>query len=160
MAILALHGDLDNPLIDRRQSPRVLEVRRGLHVLLADMGHASLPELPLASGRRADLVSLSGSGEIWIVEIKSSVEDFRVDSKWPDYRRHCDRFWFAAYASVPTEIFPNDCGLIVGDAYGAEILREAPEHRLSAATRKAIMLRFARSAATRLTRAECFLPAR
>ena len=85
-----------------------------------------------------------------IVEIKSSVADFRADQKWMEYRLHCDRLFFATIVDVPCEIFPPDAGLIVADAFGAAILCEAPEHRLSAATRKAVMLRFAHAAALRL----------
>ena len=65
-----------------------------------------MSELPLASGRRADLVALGGDGEIWIVEIKSSVADFRADRKW-GYRLHCDRLFFATTLDVPCEIFPR-----------------------------------------------------
>jgi hypothetical protein len=118
------------------------------------MQHAMLPELGLASGRRADLITLSTKGEIWIVEIKSSIEDFRVDAKWPDYRLHCDRLFFATHPGVPLEIFPDDCGLILSDGYDAEIMRSAPEHRLAPATRKALTLRFARAGADRLLLAE------
>ena len=95
-------------------------------------------------------MALGGDGEIVIVEIKSSVADFRADQKWMDYRLHCDRLFFATVLDVPREIFPADAGLIVADAFGASIISEAPEHRLSAATRKAIMLRFAHAAALRL----------
>ena len=79
-------------------------------------------ELPLPSGRRADLVALGGDGEILIVEIKSSVADFRADQKWMDYRLHCDRLFFATVVDVPREIFPADAGLIVADAFGASIV--------------------------------------
>ncbi|HEX3863203.1 MAG TPA: MmcB family DNA repair protein, partial [Stellaceae bacterium] len=89
-------------------------------------------------------------GEIIIVEIKSSLADFRADQKWHDYRLHCDRLFFATTAEVPCEIFPTDTGLIVADAFGAAIVCEAPEHRLPAATRKSITLRFAHAAALRL----------
>lgn len=125
-------------------------VTRGVKRHLAQLGFAVVEELPLASGRRADVVGLSASGEIWIVEVKSSVEDFRVDQKWPFYRLHSDRLFFATSPRVPLDIFPEDCGLILADAHGAEILRPAPEHRLAAATRKATTLRFARAAAVRL----------
>jgi hypothetical protein len=81
---------------------------------------------------------------------KSSIEDFRVDRKWPDYRCSCDRLFFATHAGVPAGIFPGEAGLILADAYGAEFLREAPEHRLAAATRKAMLVRFAQAAAHRL----------
>ena len=107
-------------------------------------------ELSLPSGRRADLVALGGDGELWIVEIKSSIADFRADQKWQDYRLHCDRMFFATTMEVPSEIFPPDTGLIIADAFGAQIVCEAPEHRLHAATRKSMMLMFARAAARRL----------
>jgi hypothetical protein len=143
-----------HPLSDGRQSDRALLVRRGVQRMLTAMNAHVLPELSLATGRRADLVALTRAGEIWIIEIKSSVEDFRVDRKWPDYRLHCDRLFFATHPQVPAEIFPEECGFILSDGYGAEILREAPEHRLAAATRKAVLLRFARAGAARLTAAE------
>jgi hypothetical protein len=106
--------------------------------------------LSLPSGRRADLVALDGSGELWIVEIKSSVADFRADQKWQDYRAHCDRLFFATTIEVPCEIFPPDAGLIVADAFGAHFVCEAPQHKLPTATRKSMMLLFARAAALRL----------
>jgi hypothetical protein len=143
-----------NPLADGRQSERALLVRRGVQRLLLEIGTVALPELSLKTGRRADIVALNRSGEIWIVEIKSSVEDFRVDRKWHEYRAFCDRFFFATHPGVPAEIFPEDCGFILSDGYGAEILREAPEHRLAAPTRKALTLRFARASAARITAAE------
>ncbi|HEY1543774.1 MAG TPA: MmcB family DNA repair protein [Xanthobacteraceae bacterium] len=136
--------------IDGRQSPTALAVARGTQRLLVAHGLSCVSELPLASGRRADLVALAHDGEIWIVEIKSSIDDFRVDQKWPDYRAHCDRLFFATAAHVPAEIFPEEAGLIVADAYGAELLREAPEHRLHAATRRSMTLAFAHAAARRL----------
>ena len=136
--------------LDGRQSPTALKIARGTTRLLHSFGFSVLSELPLASGRRADLVALGADGEIWIVEIKSSVADFRADQKWSDYRRHCDRLFFATTLEVPCEIFPPDAGLIVADAFGASILCEAPEHRLHAATRRSLMLAFARVAALRL----------
>lgn len=144
----------NNPLIDGRQSARAMLVRRGLQILLNDMRHAALPELVLANGRRADLITISEKGEIWIIEIKTSIEDFRVDRKWPDYRAYCDRLFFATHKDVPLEIFPEDCGLLLSDGYGAHLMRDAPDHRLPPATRKSVMLNFSRVAAQRLTMAE------
>ena len=152
MTIVSLHND--SPLVDGRQSERAMLVRRGVQRLLTQMGAHVLPELSLATGRRADLAAVTRRGDIWIVEIKSSVEDFRVDRKWPDYRLHCDRFFFATHPEVPVEIFPEECGFILSDGYGAEILRDAPEHRMATATRKALMLRIARAGAARLLAAE------
>jgi hypothetical protein len=135
---------------DGRQSETALIVARGARRLLRRLAFASLTELPLLSGRRADIVALAVDGRVHIIEIKSSIADFRADMKWRDYRAHCDRLYFAIPASVPVEIMPEDAGLILADAYGAEILREAPEHRLAAATRRAVLLRFAQAAAHRL----------
>src|SRR6266550_3958708 len=137
--------------VDGRQSQTALAVARGTKRLLHQFGFSAVTELPLPSGRRADLVALNNSGDIWIVEIKSSIEDFRADNKWTDYRAHCDRLFFATTIDVPGDIFPKDAGLIVADAFGAEIISEAPEHRLHASTRKSMMLAFARAAALRLS---------
>lgn len=142
-----------NPLtlpVDGRQSETALAIARGTARLLHAHGRCVVSELPLPSGRRADLVALDPGGELWIVEIKSSIADFRADQKWQDYRAHCDRLFFATTVDVPCEIFPPDTGLIVADAFGAEFKCEAPEHKLPAATRKAMMLLFARAAAMRL----------
>jgi len=139
-----------DPLEDGRQSERALVVRRGLGRLVRNLGYAMAVELTLASGRRADAVALGPKGEIWIVEIKSSLEDLKADSKWPDYRAHCDRLYFATHAEVPLDAFPEEAGLILCDRYGGEILRPAPEHKLAGAARKAMTLRFARAAAGRL----------
>ncbi|PYB74302.1 MULTISPECIES: MmcB family DNA repair protein [Rhizobium] len=144
----------NNPLIDGRQSDRAMMVRRGVQVLLANLRFAMLPELTLSNGRRADLIALSEKGEIWIIEIKSSIEDFKVDRKWPDYRHYCDRLFFATHPGVPLEIFPEDCGLLLSDGYAGHMHREAPEHRLAPATRKAVTLEFSRTAAQRLMLAE------
>jgi hypothetical protein len=107
-------------------------------------------ELPLGTGRRADIVGLGPDGDLWIVEIKSSVEDFRADRKWTDYRFSCDRLFFASHAAVPQDIFPGDAGFLLADQFGAELIREAPEHRLAAAARKTMLVRFAYAAASRL----------
>ena len=139
------------PPVDGRQSPTALAIARGTTRYLHALGYCVVSELPLPSGRRADLVALGGDGEVLIVEIKSSVADFRADQKWMEYRLHCDRLFFATTTEVPRAIFPNDAGLIVADAFGAEIISEAPEHRLHASTRKSILLAFARAAALRLS---------
>ena len=145
---------LANPLVDGRQSQRALMVRRGVQRLFLQMGATLIPELCLVTGRRADLVALMKNGDIWIIEIKSSIEDFRVDRKWPEYRLFSDRFFFATHPEVPAGIFPEECGFILSDGYGAEILRDAPEHRMPPATRKSLMLRIARAGAARLLAAE------
>lgn len=137
-------------LVDGRQSETALLVARGARRLLAALGFASVTEVPLPDGRRADLMALGRDGELVIVEIKSSIADFRADSKWPDYRACCDRLFFAIPETVPAGIMPEDAGLIVADGFGAAVLREAPAHRLAPATRRALTLRLARLTAARL----------
>src|SRR3984957_9444657 len=149
--ILTMNVNLLPAPVDGRQSPTAFAVARGTARLLHGLGYSVVSELPLPSGRRADLVALGGGGEILIVEIKSSIADFRADQKWMEYRLHCDRLFFATCPDVPCEIFPRDTGLIVADAFGAQIMCEAPEHRLHASTRKSMMLAFARAAALRLS---------
>ena len=61
-----------------------------------------------------------------------------------------DNDLFAIDLTTPAHVMPSDVGLILADGFGAEILREAPEHRLATATRKSMLLRFARIAADRL----------
>lgn len=138
------------PLADGRQSARARDIARGATRALAARGFRAIPELSLASGRRADLMALDEAGNIWVVEIKSSLIDFRVDTKWPEYREYCDRLLFAVAPDFPVDVLPEDTGLILADRYGGEIVREAPEHRLSGARRKAVTLRFVRVAAGRL----------
>jgi hypothetical protein len=140
------------PPTDGRQSDTALTVARGTARLLRSLGFACVSELALPSGRRADLVALNERGEIWIIEIKSSVEDLRADHKWEDYRAHCDRLFFAFTQDMPCELFPKDTGLIVADAYGAHMVCDAPEHRLPAPTRKLMTVRFGLASAQRMSR--------
>lgn len=142
----------DDPLVivDGRQSETAAAVQRGTCRMLSSLGYAALTELPLANGRRADVVAMDRKGGLLIIEIKSSIEDFRTDSKWPEYRDFCDMLYFAIPADVPQHIIPEDAGLILADRYDAEILRHGDRHSLSGARRKAVTLRFARAAAQRL----------
>jgi hypothetical protein len=125
---------------------------RGVTRALAQHGFTLLIEVPLADGRRADLMALGRDGSLVIVEIKSSVADFRADRKWPDYRPWCDRLYFAVPEGFPLELIPEECGLMQADGFGAAILREAPVQKLDPARRRAVQLRFARLAAARLQR--------
>lgn len=135
---------------DGRQSGTALMIQRGASRLMRASGFAVLPEFTLASGRRADLIGLNEAGEIWIVEIKSSPEDFRADAKWPEYRTFCDRLYFAIPPAMDPDMMPSDAGLMVADNWGADILRVAAATSLHAARRKAVTLAFGRAAALRL----------
>ena len=135
---------------DRRQSSAAAELQRGVCRRLRALGHSVVTELSLANGRRADVVALSGGGDVLIVEIKSCLLDYQSDGKWQDYLPFCDRLYFAVAADFPCDVIPASAGLILADRYGAELVREPIEERLTAARRKAMMLCFARAAALRL----------
>jgi hypothetical protein len=137
---------------DGRQSETALKIARGVRRLLRARGFSSATELPLIDGRRADVVAVNCEGEVLIVEIKSSTADLRADRKWRDYAVCCDRLYFAISEATPVEIAPREAGLIVADAFGAEILREADLRRMASARRRAVLLRFAQAAADRLHR--------
>ncbi|MGL4437980.1 MAG: MmcB family DNA repair protein [Bosea sp. (in: a-proteobacteria)] len=129
-----------------------LAVRRGATRLLRQSGYAVVAEMAFANGRRADLVAIRPNHEIWIIEVKSGLADFRVDVKWHEYADYCDGLAFAVAPEFPPDLIPAHVGLIVADAYGGELLRPPPSIRLSPARRKAVTLAFAQLAASRLMR--------
>jgi hypothetical protein len=124
-------------------------VTRGAARLLTALGYAPLAEVTLPNGRRADLMALGPKGQIFIVEVKSCVDDFRVDQKWQEYQPYCDAFAFAVAPEFPREVLPDEPGLIVADGFGGAVLREAPVEPLAGARRKALTLAFGRLAALR-----------
>jgi hypothetical protein len=124
-------------------------VTRGAGRLLLSLGYAPLAEVSLPNGRRADLMALGARGEILIVEVKSGLEDYRVDRKWGEYGPYCDLFYFAVGPHFPREHLPLGPGLIVADGFGGAVLIEASPAPLAGARRKALTLAFARLAAGR-----------
>ena len=135
---------------DGRQSAAALGIARGTLRALRARGFAGTTELTLATGRRADIIAVNGTGEIWIVEIKSTILDFRADQKWPEYRAYCDRLLFAVAPEFPREILPEETGLIIADRFGGEIMRAAPHLPLAAARRKAMLIAISRAACLRM----------
>jgi len=125
---------------------------RGVCRALEQLGYASLLEFPLANGRRADILALGRNGELIIVEIKSSVADFRVDRKWNEYRDFADCFYFAVPSGFPVALIPEECGLIVADPFAAALIRDGAVLALAPGRRRALTLRFALTAAVRLRR--------
>ncbi len=125
---------------------------RGAVRLLRAHGYASALEITLTSGRRADILAISPTGEIVIVEVKSSVADFRADQKWNEYREFCEQFFFAVDQDFPADLIPQSAGLIVCDSYSGEFMRYGDIGLLAPARRKSIILSVARTSSDRLTR--------
>ena len=123
---------------------------RGMARHLAGLGFVSLEEFPPIKGLRADLLALGRKSEIWIIECKSSREDFMSDEKWQNYLPWCDQYFWAVPTDFPVDILPEQTGVFWADGYDAELMRDAPISTLSPARRKSIIHRFARRAARRL----------
>ena len=123
---------------------------RGVARHLASLGWATVEELVPTRGLRVDVMALGPKGEIWVVECKSSRADFMSDHKWQGYLDWCDRFFWAVDGDFPVELLPEDSGLILADAYDAEIVRMVPEDKLAPARRKSVIQGFASHAARRL----------
>ncbi len=146
----------DSPPIASQDQPAAAEVARGIGRLFARNDIWCLAEMPLRSGRRADLMGIDAKGRIAIVEIQVSRADLLGDAKWPDYLEFCDRFYWGLppgldRACLEDEAFlPELCGVIVADAYDAEIVRPAPMRPLAAARRKVEVERLARASLRRL----------
>lgn len=139
----------------RQARPEItLAVCRGACRLMRQAAHSVLLEMPLPDGRRADIFAVARDGQITIVEVKSSIDDWRVDEKWPDYLGWCDQLYFAVPVDFPQPLIPVEVGLIVADAYGGELLRAASRRPMAAARRKSLLIDCARLASERLARLE------
>lgn len=129
-----------------------LSVTRGAARLMVDLGYAPLLEVGLPNGRRADVMAIGPRGDIVICEVKSGLDDYRVDRKWGEYGPFCDAFYFAVAPEFPSDILPDHPGLIVADGFGGAVVRDAPLAPLAPARRKALTIAFARLGAMRTLR--------
>ncbi len=137
---------------DQGRIAETARVTRGARRWLASLGAETLTEFYLDKRMRVDLLALAKDGEIWILEVKSCAADYRSDTKWPGYLDWCDRFFFCVGREFPRDLPPDEVGLVVADAFGGALARDAPKRPLAAARRKALTLRAARDAAARLRR--------
>ena len=129
---------------------RALAIRRAAARLCLRLAWAPLHEVSLPNGRRADILALRGDGGFACIEVKSGIRDFLTDQKWWEYREFCDNLYFAVDMDFPLDILPEETGLIVVAEQHADLIREAPEHRLPAARRAALLRRWALLAGSRL----------
>jgi hypothetical protein len=122
---------------------------RGVGRHLRSLDFVSVEELVPTPGLRVDVMALGPKGEIWVIECKSGRADYLSDAKWQGYLDWCDRFFWAVDTDFPTELLPEETGLIIADAYDAEVIRMGPETKLAPARRKVVVQKFARHAAVR-----------
>ena len=134
----------------KEPSKNIIKLARGVIRHFDQLGLASLSEFSPARGLRVDIITLGVLDEIWIVECKSGVSDYKTDKKWKNYLDWCDRYFWAVDVNFPIQILPEETGIIIADAYDASILKEAPINRLTASRRKKITKSIAQSACTRL----------
>lgn len=132
--------------------PTALRIARGVIRLMDGLGYAALAEYTLGNGRRADILAVDASGQVTIVEIKSSRADFAADRKWQEYLEFCDRFYFAVEPDFPQSLLPGDVGLIVADAHGGSVLRESAAAPINGNRRRSLILGVALTASRRLAR--------
>ena len=132
------------------------DVCRSVGRLLMARGLTSVGEVPLPCGRRVDLMAIDSKGQIAVVEVKVARADLIGDDKWMEYLPWCDRFFWALADHLDpawlddAAFLPDRVGVIRADRYEAAVVREAPCVPLSAARRKAQLIRFAARAAARL----------
>lgn len=129
---------------------RAALVRKAAVRLCLRLGWAPLHEVTLPNGRRADIVALRQDGGFVCIEVKSGPRDFLTDTKWPEYRAYADALYFAVDQDFPIDLLPPETGLIVAAGLEADLLREAPPHRLPSARRQALLRQFAALAVWRL----------
>jgi len=135
--------------LDMPETTRLLT--RGVCRLFQGLGFGTLTEFKLTNGRRVDVMAIDRNGEFVIVEVKSSVADFRGDRKWHEYLAFCDRFYFAIPAGFPVDLMPDECGLIVADPYDAAVRRESLTRKLNTSRKRRQLIRFALAASDRLS---------
>ena len=135
-------------MVDEMQPGQLLARGVGRH--LRRHGFVSVEEFVPTRGLRVDVMGLGPKGELWVIECKSSRADYQSDSKWQGYLKWCDRYFWAVDLDFPSELLPAETGLIVADAYDAEIVRMPAESKLAPARRKVLIQKFATHAARRL----------
>jgi hypothetical protein len=129
---------------------RALAIRRAAARLCLRLAWAPLHEVGLPNGRRADILALRGDGGFVCIEVKSGLRDFLTDQKWREYREFADHLYFAVDLDFPLDVLPPETGLIVVADRTAELIRDAPEHKLTAPRRAALLRRWALLAGSRL----------
>ena len=120
--------------------------------MFIERGDACLREFTLRSGRRVDLIAIGSGGEITIVEVKSSRQDFISDQKWQEYPEWADRFYFAVAERFPRDLLPgpDESGIIITDGFDCLEVQPAPLAKLAGQRRNHLTRRLAHVAMRRI----------
>ena len=132
-----------------------LELTRGVCRLFETLGFATLREFKLPNKRRVDVIAMDPKGNFSIIEVKSTVGDYKTDNKWLDYLPYCQQFYFAVPYNFPTEIIPKQCGIIFADAFDAAIRKESIRSKLNPKRHRHQLIRFGYVAGTRINQTDC-----
>lgn len=99
------------------ESPADIIKRKVADYFLERSGVAHF-EVSVSHSLRADVMTVKmKTSEVTIVEVKSSVADFRADKKWQNYKAFCNVFYFAmtpeTYEKVKDSIKDPDVGVLL-----------------------------------------------
>ena len=133
---------------NRRETTK--ELTRGVCRLFENLGFATLKEFKLPNRRRVDVIAMNPNGNFSIIEVKSSVGDYKTDNKWLEYLPYCQRFYFAVPYNFPTKIIPRECGIIVADAFEATIRKESFHSKINSTRHRHQLIRLGYVAGSRI----------
>ena len=117
-----------------------------------EQGNGVLREFKLRIKRRVDLVTINDKGWITIIEIKSSVADFRNDKKWNEYIEWADQFYFGVAHNFPINNLPKEHGIITTDGFDIYEVQPSPVQKLNGSRRNTLVRKLARAS---MRRVEC-----
>lgn len=95
---------------------------------------------------RADILAMAMNGYMVVVEVKSSVADFRTDKKMEQYTRYCNQAYVACsaevYAKIKDKVLPN-FGIIVVDGVRCYVAKKAQKRNVHHKTKLNLITRMA-----------------
>ncbi|QDH83400.1 hypothetical protein [Achromobacter phage Motura] len=93
---------------------------------------------------RADILAMSMSQEIIVVEIKSSVADFRSDKKMHLYLDYCNKAYLACslevYKKIKADIHPGFGVMIIGEK-SVRVIKNAKRRDMDPEIRMGVIMR-------------------
>jgi hypothetical protein len=96
----------------RNTSPRAQTaeaLKKAVSFMFFKYGYSMTTELGILKWgrRRADVIGNKIGGDLVLIEVKSSVADFRTDNKWTEYLPYADRVYLAFTKEVARKIHDN-----------------------------------------------------